>query len=71
MAVKKSCPILNLKWVSAFFSRTNTAPENLLDLYNRFSTGDGAFDMLMRRAIWRAVGTPLRERGFDSQRGRL
>ena len=29
--------------------------EELLGLYSRFSTGDGVFDMLMRRAIWRAA----------------
>jgi len=27
----------------------------LLELYARFAAGDGAFDLLMRRAIWRAL----------------
>ena len=29
--------------------------ETLLELYARFATGNGKFDALMRRAIWRAV----------------
>jgi acetyltransferase-like isoleucine patch superfamily enzyme len=29
--------------------------EHLVDLYGRFSVGDGVFDILMRRAIWRAL----------------
>ena len=38
----------------SLFLKNQYRPENLLELYNRFSIGDGAFDMLMRRAIWRA-----------------
>jgi acetyltransferase-like isoleucine patch superfamily enzyme len=29
--------------------------ESLLDLYNRFALGDGEFNQLMRRTIWRTV----------------
>lgn len=29
--------------------------EGLLELYSRFALGDGAFDTMMRRVIWRAV----------------
>jgi acetyltransferase-like isoleucine patch superfamily enzyme len=36
------------------FLKNQYSPESLFDLYNRFCTGDGAFDLLMRRAIWRA-----------------
>lgn len=39
--------------------RERYAPAALLELYGRFSHGDGDFDTLMRRAIWRALA-----RGF-------
>jgi acetyltransferase-like isoleucine patch superfamily enzyme len=35
--------------------------EGLIELYNRFATGEGDFDVLMRRLIWRAVA---REFGY-------
>jgi acetyltransferase-like isoleucine patch superfamily enzyme len=31
------------------------APAALVELYNRFATGDGAVDVMMRRCIWRAA----------------
>jgi acetyltransferase-like isoleucine patch superfamily enzyme len=39
--------------LSAHLLATYGAP-GLLELYNRFATGSGEFDALMRRAIWRA-----------------
>jgi acetyltransferase-like isoleucine patch superfamily enzyme len=36
------------------FLKDQYSPAYLLDLFNRFSTGDDAFAMLMRRTIWRA-----------------
>ena len=36
------------------FIREKYAVDALLELYARFSAGDGPFDSLMRRAIWRA-----------------
>jgi acetyltransferase-like isoleucine patch superfamily enzyme len=35
--------------------RTNYGRDKLVDLYSRFVLGDGEFDELMRRNIWRAV----------------
>jgi acetyltransferase-like isoleucine patch superfamily enzyme len=35
--------------------RERYSPAALLDLYGRFSHGEGDFDALMRRAIWRAL----------------
>ena len=35
--------------------RERYAPPALLELYGRFSHGEGDFDALMRRAIWRAL----------------
>ena len=35
--------------------RTHYFPDALLDQYARFANGDGEFDCLMRRAIWRAL----------------
>jgi acetyltransferase-like isoleucine patch superfamily enzyme len=35
--------------------RERYAPTALLELYGRFSHGEGDFDALMRRAIWRAL----------------
>jgi acetyltransferase-like isoleucine patch superfamily enzyme len=37
------------------FIREKYGAEAQLDLYSRFSAGDGQFDILMRRAIWRAA----------------
>ena len=39
--------------LSDFLKKIYTV-EELVDIYARFSAGDGALDMLMRRAIWRA-----------------
>jgi acetyltransferase-like isoleucine patch superfamily enzyme len=39
----------------SLFLKERHGTVDLLDLYSRFSAGDGAFDMLMRRAIWRAT----------------
>jgi acetyltransferase-like isoleucine patch superfamily enzyme len=36
------------------FLKAQYSPAYLLDLYDRFSTGDDAFARLMRRTIWRA-----------------
>jgi acetyltransferase-like isoleucine patch superfamily enzyme len=41
--------------------RERYTPAALLELYGRFSHGEGDFDALMRRAIWRAVA-----RGFGN-----
>jgi acetyltransferase-like isoleucine patch superfamily enzyme len=35
--------------------RAQYSRESLIELYSRFVASDGAFDALMRRAIWRAV----------------
>src|SRR5215470_12314561 len=35
--------------------RSKYCGAGLLELYARFAVGDGAFDLLMRRAIWRAL----------------
>lgn len=35
--------------------RTHYDRDTLLELYRRFADGNGTFDVLMRRAIWRAV----------------
>jgi len=35
--------------------RAQHSPAELIELYSRFAVGDGAFDVLMRRAIWRAL----------------
>jgi acetyltransferase-like isoleucine patch superfamily enzyme len=35
--------------------RGTNSPEALLDLYMRFTLGEGSLDVLMRRAIWRAL----------------
>jgi acetyltransferase-like isoleucine patch superfamily enzyme len=35
--------------------RTAYTPAGLVELYARFAVGEGAFDALMRRCIWRAV----------------
>lgn len=35
--------------------REKYGPEGLLELYNRFSHGSGAFDTLMRRIFWHAL----------------
>lgn len=37
------------------FIRDKYSADTLHDLYARFSAGDGAFDTIMRRAIWRAA----------------
>ena len=39
----------------AEYLRTQYGREALLELYARFAVGDGDFDMLMRRVIWRAA----------------
>jgi acetyltransferase-like isoleucine patch superfamily enzyme len=39
----------------AEYLRNQYGRDALLDLYSRFALGDGDFDLLMRRAIWRAV----------------
>ena len=39
----------------AGYLRTQYSHDALLELYARFAVGDGDFDVLMRRAIWRAV----------------
>jgi len=36
------------------YLKTTYSVETLVELYARFSSGDGALDTLMRRAIWRA-----------------
>jgi acetyltransferase-like isoleucine patch superfamily enzyme len=36
------------------FLKERCGAEGLLDLHARFAAGDGAFDTLMRRAVWRA-----------------
>ena len=41
------------------YLRTQYERNGLLDLYTRFALGDGHFDMLMRRVIWRAVARRL------------
>jgi acetyltransferase-like isoleucine patch superfamily enzyme len=35
--------------------RAQYGPERLLELYDRFAQGEGEFDVLMRRTIWRAM----------------
>ena len=35
--------------------RAQYSPEGLVELYGRFAIGEGPLDVLMRRAIWRAV----------------
>ena len=35
--------------------RASYAPSTLLEYYSRFANGEGEFDNIMRRAIWRAV----------------
>jgi acetyltransferase-like isoleucine patch superfamily enzyme len=37
------------------FLKNQYSLEYLFELYNRFSVGDAAFDLMMRRAIWRAT----------------
>jgi acetyltransferase-like isoleucine patch superfamily enzyme len=37
------------------YLRAQYSREALIELYSRFVAGDGTFDALMRRAIWRAV----------------
>ena len=37
------------------YLRNQYGRDALLDLYSRFALGDGDFDLLMRRAIWRAI----------------
>jgi len=37
------------------FLKAKFSSGHLIDLYGRFSLGDGEFDWLMRRAIWRAL----------------
>ena len=37
------------------YLRAQFERNGLLELYTRFAIGDGQFDMLMRRAVWRAV----------------
>src|SRR5690606_41786105 len=37
------------------FLRQAYSREGLIELYGRFSTGDGTIDALMRRAIWRTL----------------
>lgn len=39
----------------SFFLRGSYGREALLELFGRFSSGDGKLDTLMRRALWRAV----------------
>lgn len=39
----------------ADYLRAQYSPAGLLDLYARFAIGDGSFDQLMRRVIWRAM----------------
>lgn len=39
----------------AEYLRTQYGHDGLLELYARFAVGDGDFDVLMRRAVWRAV----------------
>jgi acetyltransferase-like isoleucine patch superfamily enzyme len=39
------------------FLRGRYSRESLLDSYTRFALGDGELDLLMRRAIWRAVAS--------------
>ena len=36
--------------------RAEYGREGLIELYGRFAAGDGVLDVVMRRAIWRAVG---------------
>lgn len=48
-------PDPNFEIELANYLRTKYARENLLELYTRFVNGEGEFDELMRRAIWRAV----------------
>ena len=36
------------------FLQNAYSSEGLIELYGRFSTGEGATDALMRKAIWRA-----------------
>lgn len=49
------------------FLRERYSRDALVELYARFATGDGQLDLLMRRAIWRAiarrVGANLRVEG--------
>jgi acetyltransferase-like isoleucine patch superfamily enzyme len=40
--------------LSAFLKKSNSAPE-LLDLFAQFRSGENAFDLLMRRALVRAI----------------
>jgi acetyltransferase-like isoleucine patch superfamily enzyme len=35
--------------------RTRYGREGLIELYTRFTVGEGSFDIMMRRVIWRAV----------------
>ena len=37
------------------FLRDNYSPADIVQLYQQFATGEGNFDQLMRRAIWRSV----------------
>ena len=41
------------------YLRTEYAREALVELYGRFAVGEGVFDSLMRRVIWRAVAKEL------------
>jgi len=43
----------------AEYLRTHYRREALVELYARFALGDGDFDALLRRAIWRAVARRL------------
>ena len=37
------------------YLRSQYSRDGLVDLYSRFAAGDGRLDLLMRRALWRAV----------------
>jgi acetyltransferase-like isoleucine patch superfamily enzyme len=39
----------------ANYLRSSFSHENLVELYSRFSIGDGKFDLLMRKILWRSV----------------
>jgi acetyltransferase-like isoleucine patch superfamily enzyme len=52
--LKKVTPDPEVELGLGAFLKEKYKPDDLAELYSRFSLGDGPFDMMMRRAIWRA-----------------
>lgn len=54
-ALKDVTPDAEYELGLTHFLKEHYTPSELLNIYNRFATGEGKLEGLMRRAIWRAI----------------